>query len=61
MTWERIPKNVIAGAQTLRIGVYEAILSFNHGAIARNKVLSKMGIVAEVTARKLSVSQTTCA
>lgn len=43
--WERIPKNVFVGVQTLRIGVFDAVLSFNDGAMARTKVLNKMGIV----------------
>lgn len=35
--WERIPKNVFVGAQTLRIGVFNAVLNFNEGVMARKK------------------------
>ena len=42
--WERIPKNVFVGAQTLRIGVFDAVLTFNEGVMARKKVLDGLGI-----------------
>ena len=50
--WERIPKNIFVGAQTLRIGVFDAVLTFNDGVVAREKVLSNMGVVTGSNCKK---------
>lgn len=42
--WSRIPKTVFVGLETLHFGVYDAIITFNDGNIARCEVLNSMGI-----------------
>jgi hypothetical protein len=38
------PKNVFVGYSTLKMGVYDAVLSFNMGNLWRAKVLHQLGI-----------------
>lgn len=42
--WERIPKNIFVGIETLKIGVMDAMLRFNEGAYARTFVLRQISI-----------------
>lgn len=42
--WERLPKNVFVQLETLKLGVMDAINTFNDGSISRTKVLEYMGI-----------------
>lgn len=42
--WSRIPKTVFVGANTLQIGLCDAVLSFNDGNVGRAKVLQKLNI-----------------
>ncbi|KAG8245502.1 hypothetical protein J6590_104887 [Homalodisca vitripennis] len=42
--WSRVPKNDFVGRNTLELGVYDAIVTFNEGNIGRIKVLEKLGI-----------------
>lgn len=42
--WTRIPKNVFVGAKTLRLGVSDAVITYNAGNIGRIKVLEQLGI-----------------
>lgn len=44
LIWTRVPKNVFVGNSTLKLGVLEAVLSFNLGNIGRAKVLQQLGI-----------------
>lgn len=42
--WERLPKTVFVEYNVLKIGVYDAVLCFNDGALSRLKVLNEMGV-----------------
>lgn len=42
--WERIPKTVFVGLTVLKIGVMDAIITFNDGAISRINVMKKLNI-----------------
>ena len=42
--WCRVPKTVFVGANTLSIGVHDAVLTFNEGSSGRIKVLKRLGI-----------------
>lgn len=44
LVWNRIPKNVFVGVCTLEIGVRDAVLCFNDGAISRLSVLQHLGV-----------------
>lgn len=44
VVWERAPKNVFLGHQTLKICSLDAVLTFNDGNIARVNVLNYFGI-----------------
>jgi hypothetical protein len=39
--WSRIPKKTFVGIDTLELGVYDAVASFNKGLITKCKVLEK--------------------
>lgn len=40
--WTRIPKNNFVGIETLTIGVLDAIVTFNSGALGKVQVLEKL-------------------
>ena len=42
--WDRIPKTTFVGLQTLKIGVLDAVICFNEGAVSRCKVLEELSI-----------------
>ena len=42
--WERIPKNVFVGIETLKFGVLDAVICFNNGTGARCEVFKKLGV-----------------
>ncbi|GFW51858.1 uncharacterized protein TNCV_1187901 [Trichonephila clavipes] len=42
--WERIPKTVFVGIQTLKFGVMDAVICFNDGYVSRIKVFEALGI-----------------
>lgn len=42
--WTRIPKTVYVGLDTLRFGVYDAVICFNDGVSARQQVLEHLGM-----------------
>lgn len=42
--WSRLPKSIFVQKETLKVGVYEAILSFNQGSISRCHVLEELGL-----------------
>ncbi|GFY12826.1 uncharacterized protein TNCV_4284841 [Trichonephila clavipes] len=42
--WERIPKKVFVGIETLKFGVMDAVICFNDGYVSRIKVFEALGI-----------------
>lgn len=42
--WTRIPKSVFVMKETLELGVYEAVATYNKGNVARIEILQKLGI-----------------
>ncbi|GFY24795.1 uncharacterized protein TNCV_2689861 [Trichonephila clavipes] len=42
--WERIPKTVFVGIETLKFGVMDAVICFNDGYVCRIKVFEALGI-----------------
>lgn len=40
--WTRIPKNTFVGIKTLKVGVLDAIISFNCGALGKVQVIQKL-------------------
>lgn len=42
--WARVPKTNFVGYRTLKIGVLDAVITFNDGSMGRAKVLKEMGI-----------------
>ncbi|GFU61129.1 uncharacterized protein TNCV_763891 [Trichonephila clavipes] len=42
--WERIPKTVYVGIETLKFGVMDAVICFNDGYVSRIKVFEALGI-----------------
>jgi hypothetical protein len=42
--WARIPKSVFVRLDTLKFGVYDAVLCFNDGVAKRNDVLNILGV-----------------
>ena len=42
--WERVPKNVFIGANTIKMGVFDAVICFNDGAYKRVLVLQALDI-----------------
>ncbi|GFX83634.1 uncharacterized protein TNCV_325831 [Trichonephila clavipes] len=42
--WERIPKTVFVGFETLKFGVMDAVICFNDGYVSRIKVFEALGI-----------------
>lgn len=44
LIWERAPKTVFVGHQTIWIAVHDAVITFNNGAARRLLVLNEMGL-----------------
>lgn len=44
LIWTRIPKNIFVMKETLELGVYEAVASYNTGNLARLDILDNLGI-----------------
>lgn len=44
LIWNRLPKNIFVGLDTLVLGVHDAVLTFNEGNISKCHVLQKLGI-----------------
>ncbi|GFT50234.1 uncharacterized protein TNCV_3622861 [Trichonephila clavipes] len=42
--WERIPKTVFVGIETLKFGVMDAVICFNDGYVSRKNVFEALGI-----------------
>ncbi|GFT21533.1 uncharacterized protein TNCV_2307591 [Trichonephila clavipes] len=42
--WERVPKTVFVGIETLKFGVMDAVICFNDGYVSRIKVFEALGI-----------------
>jgi hypothetical protein len=59
MIWLRIPKTVFDGYSIPRMGIYDAVLSFNMGNLGRAKVLHQLGIqICYNTLRHLQAKDT---
>lgn len=44
MIWERVPKTVFIGSETLQLGIYDAVAHFNIGCQAAVNVLLELGL-----------------
>ena len=44
MIWERVPKDVLTGSETLQLGVYDAVAHFNIGSQAAVNILHELGL-----------------
>ncbi|CAN7979344.1 unnamed protein product, partial [Ixodes persulcatus] len=44
VVWERAPKNVFLGLETLKIATMDAVLTFNDGSIARADIFRLFGV-----------------
>ena len=44
MIWERVPKDVFIGSETLQLGVYDAVAHFNIGSKAAVNILHQLGL-----------------
>lgn len=44
IVWSRIPKTVFVGPDTLKLGVLDAVISFNEGELGKIKVLEQLGM-----------------
>lgn len=42
--WNRVPKTVSVGYESLSIGVYDAVLTFNGGKVGWMRVMEQLGI-----------------
>lgn len=42
--WQRLPKEVFGGLKTMKLGVYDAVITFNDGYQRCTKVLEKLNI-----------------
>lgn len=42
--WERIPKSIFVGIETLKMGVLDAVICFNEGTVTRCSVLEILGM-----------------
>lgn len=42
--WQRLPKTIFVGLDTLRLGVADAVISFNEGAVGKCNVLKRLQI-----------------
>ena len=54
--WERIPKTVLVGLDTLKIGVLDSVICFNDGTASRCKVLKLMGVNGGVNMERALVA-----
>ena len=43
--WERVPKTIFVSSDTLKMGVMDAVLTYNDGNINKVKVLEKIGCI----------------
>lgn len=50
--WARLPKRTFVGIGALRLGVFEAALSFNGGYISKVKVCERLGLEVETNMRQ---------
>jgi len=46
MVWQRIPKEVFVGLETLELGLYDAVAHFNIGSVPVIKLLNALGITS---------------
>ena len=44
MVWQRIPKEIYVGRETLELGLYDAVSYFNIGSISIIKLFQALGI-----------------
>ncbi|GFT95724.1 uncharacterized protein TNCV_310991 [Trichonephila clavipes] len=44
VVWSRVPKATFVQIETLSLGVYDAVCSFNDGNVSKLKILQKMGV-----------------
>ncbi|GFX71216.1 uncharacterized protein TNCV_3409861 [Trichonephila clavipes] len=44
VVWSRVPKATFVQIETLSLGVYDAVCSFNDGNVSKLKMLQKMGV-----------------
>ncbi|GFV17924.1 uncharacterized protein TNCV_4020311 [Trichonephila clavipes] len=44
VVWSRVPKETFVQIETLSLGVYDAVCSFNDGNVSKLKMLQKMGV-----------------
>lgn len=44
MIWDRLPKGVFIGSETLQLGVYDAVAHFNIGCQVAVNVLTNLGM-----------------
>lgn len=44
LIWKRLPKTVFSGIVTMRVGVYDAVLAYNKGALGKINVLRGLGL-----------------
>ncbi|GFU93016.1 uncharacterized protein TNCV_3028191 [Trichonephila clavipes] len=44
VVWSRVPKTTFVQIETLSLGVYDAVCSFNDGNVSKLKMLQKMGV-----------------
>lgn len=42
LIWSRLPKNTFVNAETIRLGVLDAVLSYNEGSLAKVRVLEDL-------------------
>lgn len=46
LIWSRVPKRTFVSLDTLRFGVFDAVLSFNEGYLSKINVMEELGFVA---------------
>ncbi|GFU30997.1 uncharacterized protein TNCV_3953301 [Trichonephila clavipes] len=44
VVWSRVPKATFVQIETLSLGVYDAVCSFNYGNVSKLKIFQKMGV-----------------
>lgn len=42
--WQSLPKTVFVGLETLKLGVYDAVIGFNEGSVGKINVLQRLKI-----------------
>lgn len=50
--WTRLPKRIFVGRSTLEMGVYDAVITFNDGAVGRLKVLQNLQMTCSANTTK---------